>query len=36
LTGAAAAVQAIKALHTEALDVCSLQEYHADVPVSRQ
>jgi len=36
LTGAAAAVQAIKALHTEALDVRSLQEYHADVPVSRK
>jgi carbamoyl-phosphate synthase large subunit len=35
LTGAAAAVQAIKALHTEGLDVRSLQEYHADVPVSR-
>jgi carbamoyl-phosphate synthase large subunit len=35
LTGAAAAVQAIMALHTEGLDVRSLQEYHADVPVSR-
>ncbi|HEX4567984.1 MAG TPA: carbamoyl-phosphate synthase large subunit [Vicinamibacterales bacterium] len=35
LTGAAAAVQAIKALHTEGLSVRSLQEYHADVPVSR-
>jgi carbamoyl-phosphate synthase large subunit len=34
LTGAAAAVQAIKALHTEGLSVRSLQEYHADVPVS--
>jgi carbamoyl-phosphate synthase large subunit len=36
LTGAAAAVQAIKALHTEGLDVRSLQEYHADVPVSER
>jgi carbamoyl-phosphate synthase large subunit len=35
LTGAAAVVQAIKALHTEGLSVRSLQEYHADVPVSR-
>src|SRR5204862_1450392 len=35
LTGAAAAVQAIKAPHTEGLDVRSLQEYHADVPVTR-
>jgi carbamoyl-phosphate synthase large subunit len=34
LTGAAAAVQAIRALHTEGLSVRSLQEYHADVPVS--
>jgi carbamoyl-phosphate synthase large subunit len=32
LTGAAAAVQAIKALHTEGLDVRSLQEYHSSVP----
>jgi carbamoyl-phosphate synthase large subunit len=30
LTGAAAAVNAIKALHTEGLTVRSLQEYHAD------
>jgi carbamoyl-phosphate synthase large subunit len=30
LTGAAAAVQAIKALRAEALDVRSLQEYHAE------
>jgi carbamoyl-phosphate synthase large subunit len=36
LTGAAAAVQAIKALHTEGLTVRSLQEYHADVPVSNK
>jgi carbamoyl-phosphate synthase large subunit len=35
LTGAAAAVQAIKSLRTEGLSVRSLQEYHADVPVSR-
>jgi carbamoyl-phosphate synthase large subunit len=34
LTGAAAAVQAIRALHTEGLSVRSLQEYHADVPVN--
>jgi carbamoyl-phosphate synthase large subunit len=36
LTGAAAAVQAIKALHTEGLSVRSLQEYHADIPVSHK
>jgi carbamoyl-phosphate synthase large subunit len=30
LTGAAAAVNAIKALHTEGLTVRSLQEYHSD------
>ena len=30
LTGAAAAVNAIKALHTEGLTVRSLQEYHAE------
>ena len=30
LTGAAAAVQAIKALHTEGLTVRSLQEYHSE------
>jgi carbamoyl-phosphate synthase large subunit len=34
LTGAAASVQAIKALHTEGLTVRSLQEYHTDVAVS--
>src|SRR3954452_8447891 len=34
LTGAAAAVYAIRALNTEGLTVRSLQEYHADVPVS--
>ena len=32
LTGAAAAVNAIKALHTEGLTVRSLQEYHAERP----
>ncbi|MEO6237308.1 MAG: hypothetical protein ABIQ52_09945, partial [Vicinamibacterales bacterium] len=31
LTGAAAAVYAIRALATEPLEVRSLQEYHADV-----
>ena len=36
LTGAAAAVQAIKALHTEGLTVRSLQEYHGTVPVARE
>jgi carbamoyl-phosphate synthase large subunit len=36
LTGAAAAVYAIRALHTEGLTVRSLQEYHADVPVSQK
>jgi carbamoyl-phosphate synthase large subunit len=36
LTGAAAAVQAIRALHSEGLSVRSLQEYHADVPVSHK
>src|SRR4029453_4549224 len=36
LTGAAAAVQAIKALHTEGLGVRALQEYPADVPVSER
>ena len=30
LTGAAAAVNAIRALHTEGLTVRSLQEYHAE------
>jgi carbamoyl-phosphate synthase large subunit len=34
LTGAAAAVNAIKALHTEGLTVRSLQEYHSEVGVS--
>jgi len=33
LTGAAAAVQAIRALHTEGLTVRSLQEYHAEARV---
>jgi hypothetical protein len=36
LTGAAAAVNAIKALHTEGLTVRSLQEYHSDVGVGTQ
>jgi carbamoyl-phosphate synthase large subunit len=35
LTGAAAAVQAIRALHTEGLTVRSLQEYHAEAQVGR-
>jgi carbamoyl-phosphate synthase large subunit len=36
LTGAAAAVQAIKSLHTEGLTVRSLQEYHGTVAVARE
>jgi carbamoyl-phosphate synthase large subunit len=35
LTGAAAAVNAIKSLHTEGLDVRSLQEYHAETPTRK-
>jgi carbamoyl-phosphate synthase large subunit len=31
LTGAAASVSAIRAVREEALDVCSLQEYHAEI-----
>jgi hypothetical protein len=34
LTGAAAAVNAIKALHTEGLTVRSLQEYHRQGVIS--
>jgi carbamoyl-phosphate synthase large subunit len=34
LTGAAAAVYAIRALASEGLTVRSLQEYHSDIPVS--
>src|SRR4051812_25876466 len=36
LTGAAAAVYAIRALNTEGLTVRSLQEYHADIAVSHK
>jgi carbamoyl-phosphate synthase large subunit len=36
LTGAAAAVNAIKALHTEGLTVRSLQEYHSEVSVGTE
>jgi carbamoyl-phosphate synthase large subunit len=36
LTGAAAAVYAIRALATEGLTVRSLQEYHSDIPVSQK
>jgi carbamoyl-phosphate synthase large subunit len=36
LTGAAAAVNAIKALHTEGLSVRSLQEYHSEVSVGTE
>ncbi|PYR72945.1 MAG: carbamoyl phosphate synthase large subunit [Acidobacteria bacterium] len=36
LTGAAAAVNAIRALHTEGLTVRSLQEYHADAVEARK
>jgi carbamoyl-phosphate synthase large subunit len=36
LTGAAAAVYAIRALNNEGLTVRSLQEYHADVPVKTE
>jgi len=36
LTGAAAAVYAIRALNTEGLAARSLQEYHADLTVSRE
>ena len=36
LTGAAAAVYAIRALHTEGLTVRSLQEYHAEGAESRK
>ncbi|MEX2660386.1 MAG: carbamoyl-phosphate synthase large subunit [Vicinamibacterales bacterium] len=35
LTGAAAAVNAIKALHTESLTVRALQEYHAETATGR-
>jgi carbamoyl-phosphate synthase large subunit len=35
LTGAAAAVNAIKALHTEGLSVRALQEYHAEIATRR-
>ena len=35
LTGAAAAVNAIRAIHTEGLTVRALQEYHAEIPTGR-
>ena len=35
LTGAAAAVNAIRAMHTEGLTVRALQEYHAEIPTGR-
>ena len=35
LTGAAAAVNAIKALHTEGISVRALQEYHAEIATRR-
>jgi hypothetical protein len=35
LTGAAAAVNAIKAMHTEALSVRALQEYHAETATGK-
>jgi carbamoyl-phosphate synthase large subunit len=35
LTGAAAAVSAIKAMHTEGLTVRALQEYHAEIAAGR-
>ena len=35
LTGAAAAVSAIRALRTEGLTVRALQEYHAEIAASK-
>ena len=35
LTGAAAAVSAIRALRQKGLDVCALQDYHAGIAVGR-
>jgi hypothetical protein len=35
LTGAAATVNAIKALHTESLTVRALQEYHAETATGK-
>jgi hypothetical protein len=35
LTGAAATVNGIKALHSEGLTVRSLQEYHAEAPTPK-
>ena len=35
LTGAAAAVNAIRAMHTEGLTVRALQEYHAEIATKK-
>ena len=35
LTGAAAAVQAIRALRQQRLGIRALQDYHADIPAER-
>jgi carbamoyl-phosphate synthase large subunit len=35
LTGAAAAVQAIRALRQQGLGIRALQDYHADIPAER-